>query len=138
MKLITRKLSHIELTSFIALLFVSIGIWVIGPHLLIAHNYPLIGPEKRFSIILLLFLGWLLFTVIFSVEPDKPNLTFTPSPEALKKLNALQGRFQGAIEFLKKTIIAKQGTSLYLNNLNLNCSKLCRHQKPVIGGQLVI
>src|SRR5579872_7324058 len=80
---------------------VSIAIWFGGPYIAISKYYFLQPPEKRFGLIASLFLGWYLLKIVFfdssKNKTDKPTAT----PEALKKLLTLQGRFQGALQFLK-------------------------------------
>ncbi len=117
MKQLTHKLSTLELVSLGALILFSVLIWSLGSSISIAGHYPLAGPEKRFGIIMVLFLGWLILSLVYSTPIPNQNITPATTPETLKKLQSLQGRFQGAIDFLKKTIIHKQGMNVNLANL---------------------
>lgn len=118
MKQITRNITTQESTTLVVLTAISFFIWFAGPHFMIANHHPLLGPEKRFGIIMVLFLGWLLLSIVFAAPEKKTNSTeTTQTPEALKKLNTLQGRFSGAIQFLQKTLISKQGQKINLAHL---------------------
>lgn len=106
-----------QLVSLATLVGISVFIWHMGPTLIINNNMPLLRPEKRTCIIALLFLIWLLICVLLdtdSSKTDKTSQTRRPSPEILKTLHTLHGRFQGALHFLKKTIINKQGENISL------------------------
>ena len=85
----------------------SIAVWTIGPFLTIAHAAPLASPEKRLYIIAAFFLAWLLKCIFFDEAPLKKNAIPCP-PEILKRLQALHGRFQGALNFLKKPMVSKK------------------------------
>ncbi len=102
------------------LLFLSIFsffIWYGGPLLTIANYSPLAEPGKRFYCILLVFVSWFLKNIFFqNAQTDTPKIN-TNHPEFNKKLQALEGRFEGAIAFLKKTLISKHGKESSLNNL---------------------
>lgn len=58
---------------------------------------------------------WLLKYLI--IDLDTPTAFQHTDPLIRKKLQALQNRFSGATQFLKKTIIGKQGKKIKLNNL---------------------
>ncbi len=111
------KKQAIPLAIFVSL---SLFIWFIGPLLAVANHVPLTHPEKRLYIIAAFFLLWLLKFIFFdSTEhaPKKESLVTPLSPEAAKKLQTLQGRFQGALNFLNKTIINTQDTKINLSHL---------------------
>lgn len=94
----------------------AIFIWYVGPELAIANRLPFAHPEKRIYIITAFFLLWMLKLIFFDVQPeDKKAIPF--SSETAKKLQTLQGRFQGAIQFLKKTLVSKQGRNVSLAHL---------------------
>lgn len=115
----TNNLTLKDFIGFFILSFTAIVIWRLGPQWMIANQYPLIHPEKRFAVIMVLFIAGFILRLTFSNNPGKKVLS-TPSsttPDAVKKLQNLQGRFQGVIEFLKKTTINKNGTSHHLANL---------------------
>lgn len=96
-----------------ALSTLSILIWFGGPYLSFGNQFPLHSAEKRFYIILLLFLTWVL-TYILTVPDENPTLL---EGNSLKKLRFLQGRFAGAIYFLKKNVIPKKGSTISLSEL---------------------
>lgn len=116
MKPIIRNIFTQEIITFTALTALSALIWFAGPYLLIADHYPLLGPEKRFGIIMVLFLGWLLLSLVFST-PTHNKISAFMTPETTKKLTALTRRFQGAIDFFKKTTINKNGVDVNLSHL---------------------
>ncbi len=94
--------------NIISFILISLLIWYGGPLLEIANQTPLAASEKRFYIIAVIFLAWLLKFIFVHVE--------TKSTEP--KLHALQGRFQGAINFLKKnTVTNKLGAIINLSQL---------------------
>jgi type VI secretion system protein ImpL len=102
------------------LVILSITIWFAGPFIAIANHIPLEQADKRMYIIALLFLLWLLKLIFLDTAPTKPKIKVaaTPlSPDTQKKLQTLQGRFQGALDFLKKTVINKNGANFSLAHL---------------------
>ncbi len=110
MKLTLQSLCKKQAIPF-AIFFVSaIIIWYIGPQLTPAH------PEKRIYIITALFLLWMLKFIFFDIQTTQ-DTSIPPSSETTKRLQTLQGRFQGAIDFLKKTIVSKQGANVSLAHL---------------------
>ncbi|HSW69130.1 MAG TPA: type VI secretion system membrane subunit TssM [Gammaproteobacteria bacterium] len=100
----------------VLLISLSLCIWFFGPSVAIANKLPFVYPEKRFYIITALFLLWLLKLIFLDIKPEKDQ-PFLAKPEIAKKLQTLQGRFQGALNFLKKTIINKQDIKFSLANL---------------------
>lgn len=111
------KKQAIPLVIFVSL---SLFIWFIGPLLAVANHVPLTHPEKRLYIMAAFFLLWILKFIFFDMaQPLQKNqsLVTTLTPEAAKKLQTLQGRFQGALNFLKKTIINKQDGKINLSHL---------------------
>jgi type VI secretion system protein ImpL len=107
-----------QFIPLVLLLCSAILIWINGPILKIGHSTPLLDPMKRLYTIILVILAWLLKFIFIDNAPKKTSALEKPtSPEAQKKLQHLQGRFYGAIEFLKKTIIDKQGKNLNLSRL---------------------
>lgn len=109
------KKQLIPLTVFLSL---SLIIWFSGPYLTLAGDHPLETSEKRFYLIALLFLGWILKFIFLDTQPKKIKKDInTLTPETAKKIQHLQGKFNGAIEFLKKTTITKHGKKINLMNL---------------------
>jgi len=122
MKHMTKLLSNNpykkQLLPLVILCIFSIAIWYGGPFVIIAHGAALAQPEKRFYVILLLFLAWFLKIAFLDAKPQPAKNPYIPhSSELTKKLQALEGRFQGAIRFLKKTAISKQGKNVNLYHL---------------------
>lgn len=100
--------------SIIALL-----IWYCGPLISIADATPLIEPEKRFYTIAAVVLAWIL-KINFLDSKGQPA-TSTPlasiNPELAKKIQSIESRFQGAMRFLKKTMINKHDKNVSLYHL---------------------
>lgn len=112
-----RRMSNIDKKQIILLLIVAItaiGVWFGGPYLNLFNQHPLYSAEKRCYVIALLFLTWILIYLLMT-----PNNQRAKAVEgiALKKLQFLQGRFLGAIHFLKKNVITKLGKSSPLSDL---------------------
>ena len=107
-----------HLFALIVLFISSLAIWFMGPLLYIANQYPLHQAEKRGYIIAFLVLLWAL-KLIFTSPSKKQAIPVTRpvAPEAQRKIQILQGRFQGAIRFLRKTSINKQDKNLSLSHL---------------------
>lgn len=99
-----------KIIPWIFLLILSLLVWFVSPTFI----NPLSQPEKRLYLIFLLFLGWALIKVLSNNTIEKT--IFKPS-ELTKKNHLLQGKFLGALEFLKKTIINKHGTDIKLAEL---------------------
>lgn len=98
------------------LILISIVIWLKGPELVIANQHPLQQSDKRFYIIVILFLAWLLS--LFTKPDQTLSTTAVPkTQEAKAKLQALRDRFNGAIQFLKKNQITKQDKNINLSQL---------------------
>lgn len=93
-------------------------IWVSGPYLTWGNYAPLIQPEKRLYLISFVYLAWFLKFLI--VDLEAPNPFQYKDAFTSKKLNDLQQRFNGAIQFLKKTQTTKQGETVRLNQLPWN------------------
>lgn len=109
-----------QIIPVITLIILSVTIWFAGPLIAIANHVPLAQADKRGYIIALLFLTWLLKMIFLDAAPpksknNKSKISFPP--ETLKKLQTLQGRFQGALDFLKKTVINKNGANFSLAHL---------------------
>jgi type VI secretion system protein ImpL len=95
---------------------VTLAIWFLGPALSIGSYTPLESIEKRCYLIVALAIVGLLIFLFYEPKPKK-ILAAPLSPEAAKKLKTLQGRFQGAVDFLKKTTINKHGSETSLARL---------------------
>lgn len=118
-----QPLMKLHNNEIISNLLASIGIlalaaeiiWLIGPHLKWGMTYPLAQPEKRMYIILSLFLVWLLKLLI--VDLDSSNGSESKESQSHKKRKDLQSRFQGAVQFLKKTTISRHDKAFNLSHL---------------------
>ncbi len=111
-------LVHVIFKSLFSLLILSIiavAIWYAGPHLTVQHYAPLANEERRYYLILLVILGWLLKFII--IDLDIPNPIHYKNTELRKKCAALQNRFNGAMKFLAKTPVAKSVSKLKLSEL---------------------
>jgi type VI secretion system protein ImpL len=122
MKYMIRQLSNspykTQFTPLIILTALSTFIWFGGPLIAIADYVPFEDSEKRFYTIMALFLAWFL-KIIFADSKAQEKTQKPPvarHPELNKKLGLLSARFEGATDFLKKTMINKHGkdTSLHL------------------------
>lgn len=91
-------------------------IWYGGPFFTFANITPLRQPEARFLAIVAIFMAWLIKFLFFDAEVSTDS-TSELSPEMNKKLQILHGRFQGAVEFLQKTTINKNGKDVTLAQL---------------------
>ncbi|MDR3478899.1 MAG: type VI secretion system membrane subunit TssM [Gammaproteobacteria bacterium] len=108
-----------QLTPLIILTAISLLIWFGGPLIAIADYVPLEESEKRFYTIMALFLAWFL-KIIFAdgkTKEQTPKPATFKHPELTKKLELLAARFQGATDFLKKTLINKHGKDTSLHHL---------------------
>lgn len=119
MKLTIPSIYKKQIAPFIIFVSLALFIWFLGPLLVVANYTPLAYPDKRLYIIAAFFLLWVLKFIFFDTTPAK-NKYQQPqfSPETAKKLQTLQGRFQGALNFLKKTVINKQGSRFHLSTLS--------------------
>jgi len=98
--------------SLLVLSALGLIIWFGTPWLVINNNVPFESIGKRIYLIILLFSAWLLKIIFFDTTSDSQSKKPT-----LKKTHALQARFEGAIQFLKKTRIVKQGNNISLSQL---------------------
>lgn len=110
--------NDVYLNTLISLSFLTLAsaaIWKIGPFIT-WHDYsPLLQPEKRGYVIVFLFLIWLLKFLL--VDLDAPNPFNYQDAFTRKRLQALQQRFKGAIQFLNNTTVSKHGKLSRLNEL---------------------
>jgi type VI secretion system protein ImpL len=124
MKPLIRQLSN-TLTAnklfypIISFSVIALLVWYCGPLISIAGATPLIEPEKRFYTIVALVLAWILKINFLDSEQTQANTAPLTSinPELAKKIQAIESRFQGAMRFLKKTVITKQGKNVSLYHL---------------------
>jgi type VI secretion system protein ImpL len=124
MKQTIKQLSNLINPSLFVPIFIlsalSVLIWYVGPLISIADSTPLESSEKRLYMILVLFLGWVLKVNFFegasAAKPVAAPAAVT-NPEFTKKVQTLEARFQGAIRFLKKTMLNKSGKSNSLYHL---------------------
>jgi type VI secretion system protein ImpL len=105
-----------QLTTLAIVCLLSLVIGLGGPYIAVANITPLAQLDKRCYLILVLFLSWFLRVYFFSDTPAD-DLPTAQGPAFIKRLRILEGRFHGAIQFLKKTIINKQGKNLSLHHL---------------------
>lgn len=111
------NLYYTLLMPYLVLGLFSAIIWFGGPFISISNNAIFEQPEKRFYTILLLFAAWALKITVMD-KPKTPKIPPTPNhPDFTKKLDFLTGRFKGAIGFLHKTVINKNGKNSSLAHL---------------------
>jgi type VI secretion system protein ImpL len=91
------------------------SIWFMAPHFTFGGQAILATPEKRIYVIASLLLLWLLKFLLIDLATPHPFQY--KDPLTRNKLQALHNRFRGAVTFLKKTSISKQGKSVRLNEL---------------------
>ncbi len=105
--------------TLIFLGLLTLVIWFRGPEIYWHHMAPLQTEEQRFCIIVFIWLAWLLKFIFIDTNSHNnlQSIAISLPPEAKKKLERLQGRFQGAIEFLTKTVITKQDKNINLLRL---------------------
>lgn len=104
--------------TLIFLVLLSLVIWLRGPEVSWHTITPLQNTEERLCAIIFVWLAWLLkFIFIDTNTRTSINVSASLSPEIKKKLIRLQGRFEGAIEFLTKTVINKHGKNVNLLRL---------------------
>jgi len=72
---------------------------------------------KRVNLTVILSLLWLVKIIFLDLSFDTKIEEDNNVSEIEKKLRALRGRFKGAINFLKKTVVAKQGIPINLSTL---------------------
>lgn len=90
-------------------------VWFAGPYISWENYTPLASAEKRIYIIASLLLVWLLKFLL--IDLDAPNPFQYKDPLTRKKIHALHSRFRGALLFLRKTTISKQGKHIRLHEL---------------------
>lgn len=101
--------STLIITSVIALI-----VWFIGPILAFENHAYFLAPEKRIYVIVSLFL--LAFLKFLLIDFEKSYFYFKDA-NVRKKMEHLQIRLHGALQFIKKTKINSHGQSLKLKNL---------------------
>jgi type VI secretion system protein ImpL len=124
MKLTIKQLSNnlVAVKQYYPIIIFSIAallVWYCGPLISIGDTTPLVEPEKRFYTIVALVLAWILKLNFLDNKGDAANTTplaFT-NPDLAKKIQSIEDRFQGAMRFLKKTLINKQGKNVSLYHL---------------------
>lgn len=105
MKLLKHALSTILFATL------SFYIWYGTPTLKLVQN----DLFNRTYLIALLFIAWLLSLLLF--QSNKKTSPADSLSEAESKLKILQGRLQGALQFLQKTTIKKHGKNFHLSHL---------------------
>lgn len=98
-------------------LIASLFVWFDGPLFHMNGSVPLLDIEKRVDLIGLFFICWLLKVCFFDTYSEKKAKQNPLSEDILKKLGYLKGRFQGAVKFLKSTVIHKHGKNVNLVRL---------------------
>ena len=112
MKHIIPKIYTKQLFALSILFLFGIVVWFYGPNIL-----PVLqAPERRFYIISVFFMAWFIKFLFFDTDTEHEYKTI-PTTLIDKKIKILYGRFEGAMEFLKKTTITKQGKSITLSEL---------------------
>ena len=96
---------------------VSLFIWFDGPLIRLNGYSPLQDTEKRVDLIGLFFLVWLFKALFFDTRLKKNASPDAVSEDIKNKIDYLRGRFQGAIKFLKSTVIHKNGKNVNLVRL---------------------
>lgn len=102
---------------FSLFLIASLFVWFDGPLFRIHGSSPLLDIEKRIDLIGLFFICWLLKVFFLDAHAEKKAKKNPLSEDILKKLDYLKGRFQGAMRFLKSTVIHKHGKNVNLVRL---------------------
>ena len=117
-KQLTDQLNQKQLFPLLTFGVVVLLVWYGGPLITVGTTTPLVAPEKRFYTIAALLLAWVLKKNFLS-ETNTAHFNTTPlafiNPDLAKKIQGIESRFQGALRFLKKTMLNKQGknSSLY-------------------------
>lgn len=112
-KQLSNNLDYKQLLSFAILSALSLVIWYCGPMISVAHQTPLAQTEKRLYVISFFLLAWLLKMHFFGEKKPNKNLP----PEFVEKLKTLEGRIQGAVTFMKKTLLSKHDKNMSLHKL---------------------
>lgn len=103
-----------SLLSFSAVSIIAAGIWF-GDIVAIEGYHPLAEVQKRVYIIATLYL--LLLLKYLLVDLDTPTPSQFTDAGLRKSISVLQKRFFGALQFLRKTKINRQGKSIRLSQL---------------------
>ena len=101
--------------SLCLIIFIAALLWCAGPYLSWENHFPLAPTDKRIYAILFLFLLWLLKLIL--VDTATPSDLQPPNIATSKKLQQLQSRFSGVLQFLKKTNFPKQEHAIALDQL---------------------
>lgn len=123
----TNSITLRDFIVFLILSIISMAIWRLGPALLVANHYPLYDPEKRFVVIITLFSAWFVLNLTFSAPRAKKTIQSIDTPETIKKLKALQGRFQGVTDFLKKVHLSHLPWYAFIGPKNSGKTSLLAH-----------
>jgi len=107
-----------QIYTFFFLFIITLLIWFGGPLITVADTFPFKTVEKRLYIIAIFYLAWILKFFLLDLMPDNASQKNPPAlSEIEKKIAHLKGKFEGAIEFLKKTVIEKHGSKINLSHL---------------------
>jgi type VI secretion system protein ImpL len=115
MKTLNHLLNSKHSLSLSLLSALSLVIWFSAPLIMMGDHFPFQDPMQRLYLITLPFLIWSL--KVFLLDTRNPLSKPTLTADQLNKLQLLQSRFQGAIQFLKKTFIKKQSKDINLHQL---------------------
>ncbi|HSW92846.1 MAG TPA: type VI secretion system membrane subunit TssM, partial [Gammaproteobacteria bacterium] len=119
MKLTIPELKKKHAITLAVFIFLSLLTWFGGPYLSISNHMPLADVAERLYLIAAYFLVWLFkWMVLDHIPAQKNELSPVQMPsETAKRLQTLQGRFQGALNFLKNTVIVKENKKFNLSGL---------------------
>lgn len=117
MKQTIRNFAAQQFFALIILFSLSLLIWIFSSFLVIGNHYPFSQPEKRLYLISLVWIAWVLKLLFFMPKNPVQPLQTTSTPADKEKITVLQKRFEGAVRFLKKTIINKQNKNVSLAQL---------------------
>lgn len=105
------------IVPLVIFLAVSMGVWYVGAHLAVNGYLPLRQADRRFIVISCLFILFL-YRILYGAEDSQQTRSvLADTPFMQKNLQLLENRVQGAVNFLRRTRIAKNGQQLALNHL---------------------
>ena len=104
-----------SLLTFSLVSIIAAVIWFGGPYIAWDNYLPFVSAQKRFYVILVLYLLWTLKLLILDL--DYPQGSQYKNTLGLAKLDALEKRFRGALKFLKRTSINQMGKPGHLDEL---------------------
>ncbi len=114
-KLLSNEIFAKSLFPLGVLVLLAEIVWLVGPYIAWANYTPLAQSDKRFYVIAVIFLAWLLKFLL--IDLGAPASSHHEDPKIKAKLQQLQNRFSGALQFLNKTVVSRQNKSINLNVL---------------------